>query len=336
MKRRTLLAGTAGAAVAGLAGVEPGAGAGLERLLLTGSIPGQHLSTDQARAGLAAAARAYRDSRYASLAKALPGLLAHLHASHDQATGSCRETFARVLGRAYALASSLATKWGDDAIAMAMADRGLTAARDSGDGIAVAAATHVIAIAMRRDGLHQPALELLTTTAAELDADRRDPPPDMLGAYGNLLCTAAYASAQAGKPADTATYLAEATAAAERLDAPVTTGVVPFSPSTVAIYKIGVYTALGATGTALRHADSVNTAELPSAERYGRYLIDTARAAERHGHHDRAAHAVVAAARHAPGEVNRASVRELVTTLLLAPSPTSAGLRELATRIGVR
>jgi hypothetical protein len=44
----------------------------------------------------------------------------------------------------------------------------------------------------------------------------------------------------------------------------------------------------------------------------------------------------LAAYRHAPEEVDRASVRDLVTTLLYSPTPTPAALRDLAGRIGVR
>jgi hypothetical protein len=111
---------------------------------------------------------------------------------------------------------------------------------------------------------------------------------------------------------------------------------VPFSPATVAICRISVHTTLGDTGTALQHAASVNAALLPTRERHGRYLIDTARAWARHGRIDKAVQTVLTADRHAPEEVNRPSGRELVRTLLDSPTPTPAALRDLAGRIGLR
>ncbi|NMO50692.1 helix-turn-helix transcriptional regulator [Actinoplanes sp. TBRC 11911] len=341
MKRRTLLtsAGAATAAIAGLSSANPAtaapAQACLEQLLLAQSMPVDPLPISRASADLAAATRAYKDARYADLAHALPRLLARLHASRTATTGHPQESLAGMLARAYGIASSLATKYGDDAIALTMADRGLTAARESGDGLTITAAVHVLAITMRRDGHHTGALNLLTSTAANLGADRSDATPQLIGAYGSLLCTAAYTSAQAGNTGDADTYITEATSTADRLGNIVTPGVIPFSASGVNIYKIGVYTTLGDTGRALTHAAAVEPDQLPTAERYGRYLVDTARAWNRHGRPDKAAHALLAADSHAPEEVNRSSVRELVAALIIAPTATPAALRELAIRIGV-
>lgn len=341
MRRRTLLTGAGAVAVTTIAGAPASAATpsgddpGLERLLLAPTMPAAPLALDQATADVAAAGRAYRDARYRSVGAALPGLLAGLHALAASSTGRARDTAASLLSRTYQVASSLATKHGDDAIALAMADRARTEAAHSGDPLAVTAAAHVLAITLRRDGHHTAALDLLTSTAQQLDI--RQPDATVLAAYGNLLCTAAYTSAQAGNRGDADTYIREADATAGRLPGDITpASVVPFNPTTVAIYRIGIHTALGDTAAALQYAASVNPALLPTPERHGRYLVDTARAWARHGRADRAAHAVLAAYRHAPEEVDRTSVRDLVTTLLYSPTPTPAPLRDLARRIGVR
>ncbi|MFF0371259.1 hypothetical protein [Micromonospora sp. NPDC005087] len=151
-----------------------------------------------------------------------------------------------------------------------------------------------------------------------------------------MLCTAAYTSAQAEDPGAQKRAVREAAAAAARLAGDQTpTGVVPFNPTTVGIYRIGIHTFLGDTGTALQHAVSVNTALPPTPRRPGRRLIDTARAQARHGRVDEAAHAVLAARKHAPEEVDRAGVGDLVT-LLYSPTPTPTALCRLAGRVGVR
>jgi hypothetical protein len=122
--------------------------------------------------------------------------------------------------------------------------------------------------------------------------------------------------------------------AAARLPAGIPAGENPFGPTNVTIYKIAIYTVIGETGTALTQADRINVRELATPERRGRYLIDTARAWLRHGAYDRACQAVLAAEHHAPQDVRRPSVRDLVGQLLYAPVPTPAGLRDLAVRIG--
>jgi len=338
MQRRTFLAGATVTAATGLVSAEPAAQirppGDLERLLFARTMPAAALAPDVAATRLTAAACEYAASRYATVARALPDLLAGLHTAHGQSRGDLRNAVAGLLARAYVLASSLCTKLGDDAIGWVLADRALVAAQETGDGVLEAAAAHTVAIAMRREGHHGGAITLLTETARHLGADAGDATPALLGAYGNLLCTAAYSSAQAGNRGEAATFLSEAVAAAARLDRPAA-GVVPFSRSTVNIYKIGIFTALGNTPAALEAARLVRVAELPSSERYGRYCIDTARAWQAHGNVDHAVQALLAAERHAPEEVHRPSVRDLVTGLLYAPTATPEGLRGLANRLGV-
>jgi hypothetical protein len=339
MRRRTLLTGAAAGALISFTGAPSvaaeAAGPRLERFGLAPTMPAVPLTIAQATTHVAAAARAHREARYSAVAAALPDLLARLHTTAENTTGRDRDTAAALLSRTYQVASSVATKEGDDATAFTMADRARTQAVRSGDHLTITAATHILAITLRRDGNHTAALDLLTGTAQQLEL--RQPDSAVLAAYGSLLCTAGYTSAQAGNASAADTYLREAAAAASRITGVQRpSGVVPFSPATVAIYRISVHTTLGDTGAALEHAASVNPALLPTRERYGRYLIDTARAWARHGRADNAADAVLTADRSAPEEVNRPSGRELVRTLLGSPTPTPAALRDLAGRIGIR
>jgi len=339
MRRRILLGGIAAATVAGVASAAGTAAAaaptgGLERLLFAATRPVPPLDGQTGSGQVVAASRAYAAGRYTHLTQVLPELLAGLHAAHDAVAGRQRDTVAGLLARAYVLASSLCTKLGDDAIGWVLADRALTAAQTTGDPVVTASAAHTVAIAMRRVGHHAGAISLLTTTASRLGADRGHAPAAVVAAFGNLMCTAAYSAAQAGDTGSATTYLDEAAVAAARLPQ-ASTGVVPFSSSTVATYRIGVHTTLGDTAAALDAARSVTVAALPSPERYGRYCVDTARAWAAHGRPDRAVQALLATERHVPEEVHRPSVRDLVSGLLYAPTATPEGLRGLAGRIGV-
>lgn len=87
-----------------------------------------------------------------------------------------------------------------------------------------------------------------------------------------------------------------------------------------------------AASTATRHACRVNPRLLPTAERYARYCVDTARAWHSHGDRDRAVDALLAAERAAPEEVRRPSVATLISTMRYAPGPVSSSLHGLAAR----
>ncbi|GGP11280.1 hypothetical protein LDL08_39445 [Nonomuraea glycinis] len=56
--------------------------------------------------------------------------------------------------------------------------------------MAIAHASRQVAIAMRRQGRHASATDLLTHTAQHLNADTGHPSAAVLSAYTKLLCTA--------------------------------------------------------------------------------------------------------------------------------------------------
>jgi transcriptional regulator with XRE-family HTH domain len=272
-------------------------------------------------------------SRYDDLNRLLVALIAGAAASRRDGRTEEREPATVVLAAGYRLASELCVKRNDDALAWVLADRALSAAQATGRGAPVAHASRSVAIAMRRAGHHADAIALLSRSARNLQPSSHPTDAD-LATYGALLCTAAYAGAQAGSRGDAETYLSEATAVAGRLTGPVNTGEITFSVTNVIGYQIGVFTALGDSATALDHAARVDVRQLETPERYARYCIDTARAWELHGRPDRATQALAAAEAVAPEELRRPSSHELITRMLYAPTITPSGLRSLAVRVG--
>jgi hypothetical protein len=285
---------------------------------------------------VAAAWQAFNACRYQALSAGLPGLVATAAASRaDAAPGAESAAASRALAGTYALVSELAVKAGDDGMSWVAADRALAAARDSGDPATIAAASRAVAIAMRRAGHYDAATTMLTRTALSLDADHGAPPVPVLAAYGSLLCTAAYSSAQHGQRHQALDLIAEAGAAAARMPDGATTRPA-FSATGVEVYQIGIYNALGDSAAALTHARSVTQARLVTPERRAKFLVDTARAWQQHGRPDQACRALLAAERNAPEEIRRASVRTLITVIAQATGPRPAGLRELASRAGTQ
>lgn len=305
----------------------------LDDLLTAASVDAAPMPTAELTRALTAAHTAFTTCRYNDLAVRLPQLIAITTASHHAAAGTQRENIAALLAATYQLASALCIKLNDDALGWVLADRAMTVAQASGRAGTIAGSTRSMAIAMRRAGHQDAAIRLVTNAAHGLDLHHR-PSDSVLAAYGSLLCTAAYSSAQRGNHTNAVDLIDEAAAAAGRLTAPHLSAGIAFSPTNVTIYKIAIYTVLGDSATALRHASTVEPAVLPTPERHARYCIDTARAWERHGRPDRAHQALRAAERRAPQELHRPSVQDLISGLLYGPTPAPPGLRDLALRVG--
>lgn len=334
VRRRDLLSGLAATAAA-TAWPRPAqaatAPASLAELLIGTDTTAPPTSVDTLTRWLSAARSAFADCRYDELAARLTTFVASAAATRDQETGRSREHATVLLAGGYRLASELCVKRNDDALGWVLADRALTTARASGQPRCVAHASRSVAIAMRRAGHHRDAVALLSTTAEDLRTAGSDTD---LATYGSLLCTAAYASAQHGDRGQAVTLVTEAADAARRLTAAVDAGDLAFSTTTVTVYKIGIFTALGDSAAALRYAADVDVHNLSTSERYARFCLDIARAWEQHGRPDRATQALHAAERCAPEELRRPSSHELITRLLYAPTLTPSGLRTLALRVG--
>ncbi|GAB3404172.1 helix-turn-helix domain-containing protein [Flindersiella endophytica] len=274
-------------------------------------------------AGRFAAARAAFDScHYQQLASLLPRLIADSRVSRSQHQGIDSDRCSAVLARAYKLAGELCFKLNEDGAAWVASDRGLCAARESGHAATIADATQGVAIALRRHGHYDTAGSLLTQTADELMT--AESTPRVLAACSSLLCTAAYASAQASDRERAVELLDEAESAV---------GGEPNAAS-VNIYRIGIFNTLGEPGRALTYARGIRPDALPTAERYARYCIDTARAWQQYGKPANAYQALRAAESHAPEEIRRPSVRNLISTLLYSKGNQPTGLRALAARAG--
>lgn len=339
MWRRELLAGLVGitgATLLGRSSQPRGAYAGphLPTLFASESCQAaQPVGVQVLRHRLASARATFDGCRYHELAVTLPDVIVTAQISLNEATGYQYEQIAALLSRAYSLASNLCGRLHDNALAWVTAERARSAAQDSGDVASIAEAARMTAIAMRRHDHHDTATTLLTTTALELGADSGDPTPESLATYGSLLCTASYTAAQNGDRRSALELITEAEAAAARLGtARVPSN--PFSPTNVAIYQIGVRTAIGDAGTALDYARKIDLRNLPTPERQARFCLDTARAWHRFGNSSNCFQALQAADRCAPEELRRSSVRSLVTSLFDAPGPTPSGLREFAIRCG--
>lgn len=213
------------------------------------------------------------------------------------------------------------------------ADRALTAARESGNPRALGEAAKATAIAMRRSGRYDGAVDLLTRTADGLDVRAGS---STLAVYGTLMLTASYSAAQQRCRGQAEDLLAEAAGAAARMPATPEGGVfaTEFNQDQVHLYGVSVHHALGDDVKALDEAKLVRTEGLRTPERRARYGVDLARAYWTLGDSERCYQALLVAERYAPEDVRRPPVRAIVADLLYAPGAQLPGLRGLAGRVG--
>lgn len=296
------LAGVSIATPAQAAESADGIAQGLERMLLRSD--GEPLPLARLRALLHRARTDFGACRYAELAGGLAELIGSAHATVAETGGTNRDAASLVLADAYILMSDLATKADQGHVAWVSADRALQITRGSSDPIATAGAARAVAIAMRRAGRHDSAVDLLTTTAADITEHA----PGRAATTGALLCSASYAAAQSGDRDRAVDLLAEA----GRHTTGTGTGPGRLTADEVLVYGISVHYALGEPGAALAAARRVRPQALPTAERFARYAVDTARAWAAHGDLDRARRALRVAGRQSPEELQRPSVAALV------------------------
>jgi hypothetical protein len=188
---------------------------------------------------------------------------------------------------------------------------------------------------MRRTDRRDSARAVLIAAADDI-APSRDAVPAQLSMYGTLL-VAAYTAAVDGDRTQAGELITAARDAATRLGRDANHRHTAFGPTNVALYQVSIAQVLGDNGTAIAHANAVNPAAIPTAERRGRYWIDVARAWHQWGKPEACYRSLRAAERAAPAEVRyRPPVRRMTADLLRADRRGALpGLRAFATRVGV-
>jgi transcriptional regulator with XRE-family HTH domain len=130
---------------------------------------------------------------HADLVQALPGLLATAEACADpgEAAGYAR------LAACYDLATETLSKLGRHDASRITADRSTTYARISGDPLAAAASARAFSIVLRHAGRAATAQRVTLQAAAQVEATGLTAPAQA-ATFAQMLCTVAYAAAEAG------------------------------------------------------------------------------------------------------------------------------------------
>jgi transcriptional regulator with XRE-family HTH domain len=328
-----------GAAALGQAASRPAAQrtqvTALEQVLY-GSADGAPGPLASLRAAVTGARADFHAARYGKVQAALPGLIAAARASSEDA-GSGEQAAARgMLAEAYIVAADFAVKINDDPLSWMTADRALQAAQAGNDPLIFADARRALATAMRRAGHPDRACDLLIRACHDIEP-AGSASPDQIATYGSLLNVAAYTAATAGNRRAAQDYITEAASAAGRLANTASSRQPAFGPAGVTLFQLSIAQVLGDSGTAIDHARTLRPAEIPTAERRGRYWVDVARAYHQWDKPESCYSALLAAERCAPAEVRyRPPVHRMTEDLLRSPrSSAMPGLLAFARRTGL-
>lgn len=289
---------------------------------------------DRVAARLAAAHGAYQHSRYSSSARILPSVVADLDRRRARGTDGLR--VAALSAEAYQVAAALLHKADEPVLAAVAAERSVTAARASGDAVAVAASTRAVV-----HGLMSAGHAVRAAAVAEAGADRLATEADMddaatVSVYGAVLLRGALAAARVENRDHAHALLEEAGRAATHLGRDANLHWTGFGPTNVAVHRVAVAADLGDAGTAVALAARVDITKLELPERKAMLLLDTARALTQWGKWEPALAAIQQAERHAPEEVRaRPAVHALIGELThRAPAPIQGRIRAYARRVG--
>jgi len=304
--------------------------------LIYGSATAEPVPLRTLRAGAEQARSWFQTAHYDRLAIGLPGLIAAATATRESASSDERAAASTLLAEAYIVAAGFLVKLNDDAFAWTLADRALQAAQAGNDPLTAADGRRAVATVLRRTGRPARARELLDRAARDIEPGT-DAGPDQLSMYGTLLQVAAYTAAVDGNRSAATELVGEARRTATRLGADANHRHTAFGPTNVTLYQVSIAQVLGDNGTAIEHAKTLRPAEIPTAERQGRYWIDVARAFHQWGKPENCYRALLAAERAAPAEVRYRPPVHRITEDLLSADHRSAlpGLRAFAGRIGL-
>lgn len=286
------------------------------------------------RVGLAEVMSAYQASRYADMLERLPEVLAGAHLAFDVYDGSRLQESQRVLALASQSAAMVLTKLGELDLAWTAADRGFSAAQDTGDDAVVGSLCRSLVHTLQSHGRTQAATRLAENSADDLRQHLAPTSERSASVYGTLLLAGAMASARAGDRHAALEQLGEAERYARRLGRDANHLWTAFGPTNVAIHRVATSVALGDMGSAYSQTTTIDPTRLPP-ERRVRYAFDVARLHAERGEVDNAAAAMLEAERLAPEQVHHHVMsRQIIAGIRRSPAgKRNDVLAQLARRV---
>jgi hypothetical protein len=231
----------------------------------------------------------------------LPDLIRDAQSAALQAESAAdRRAAQAVLSEVYSLCQFFVAYQPDAALLWRVSERGLVAARDSGDPHTIGIAAWLAAQAHRDTGpAHFDAADDVTrATLAHLQPLLPDADDDVLAITGALTFEAGYTAARRGDTGTAWRHWDEARGMAERLPADYYHPVTSFSRAIMGAHAVTIAVELHAGGESVRQAAAADATTIPSRPRRARHRIEEARGYQLDGQPD------VALATHAKSHVS--------------------------------
>lgn len=245
---------------------------------------------------------AYQASQYGFATRQLPLILSDALLAARTYVGEEREEANALLALTYQGAAMVLGKLGENELAWMAADRGLTAAQQSGNNVVIGSLFRSVTHCLLSTGRYETAVQLVSDAAGFLEPGLGEATPAYLSVYGTLFLTGSVAAARAEDRAMTQTFLREADAMATRLGADGNHMWTAFGPTNVAIHKVATAGELGDFQVAAELGPQVDTSGLP-VERRVRHNLEVARALTAWNRTDDALSVVLDAEEMAPEQV---------------------------------
>jgi transcriptional regulator with XRE-family HTH domain len=245
---------------------------------------------------------AYQASRFGYVTARLPGLLQRAQAATEAYERDELRTARRLLGLTYQLTAVQLTKLGEAELAWIAADRGLNAARATGDPVVTGSLYRSVTHALLSSGRYGEAVSLTEHAASYLAPHLPKPTPELLSVHGTLFPAGSMAAARDNNRATTQTFLTAAAESARRLGGDANHLWTAFGPTNVAIHRVATAAELGDVQVAIDLGPHIDTRPLPM-ERRVRHALEVARAYSRRNRIDDAQATLLDAEQMAPEQV---------------------------------
>lgn len=299
-------------------------------------IDGEPSTPDYLRGAVDAAWQTWHSSRHqrTEAGHVLPGLLTETQRAVRLLDGADRRNALASLAQAYHLAQAFLAWHGDRELVWLTVDRGMSAAMDADDPLAIAQATWYAAHLLRSVGRSEEALERLAEAQALIEPRVADGGAEFAETLTDIHLGAALTRARIGDQSAWASW----EQASNVVDRALPRGYVGLrtrvSRPLVDVYAVMCAVDLGDPDEARRRAHDLDPESIPSTERRARHYVELARAADLEGGKEAALHLLDTAEATSPETVRYSPAARDIITRLVTEAP--AAIRADAVALAVR
>jgi transcriptional regulator with XRE-family HTH domain len=303
------------------------------------NVDGDPAAPDYLRGAVDSAWRTWHTSRLqrTEAGAILPGLLDTTQRAARLHTGVDRRQALAMLAQSYHLAQAYLAWHGDRELCWLTVDRGMSAALDADDPIAIAQAIWYAAHLLRAVGRADEALARLAEARALIEPRVVDGPVQHAEMLADIHLCAALTRARTGDQGAWSDWETARDVVHRLLPADFVGLRTRVSRPLVEVYAVMCAVDLGDPDEAQRRAHSLDPASIPSTERRGRHFVELARGADLEGAREATLHLLQRADATSPETVRYSpAARDMLTRLAdEGPAPIRAEAVELASRSGV-